>query len=134
MKKKRIVILIFFLVVGAGAWWYFRRVNAPPSYETTQVVRGDLRETVSASATLVAEQEIDLNFEMTGRIASVSVKVGEDVAAGEPVARLESKTFDGQIASAKAAVDRASAESLLREETTREASRAQRMRSCTTNP
>lgn len=125
MKKKWVVLsLVGILVVGG--FWYWRKVSAVPKYETVSVVRGDIKETVSASATLVASEEINLNFEITGRIKNVAVKEGQKVGAGETLASLESVALREEVEKAEAALMRAQADAAVNDNTLREAERAER--------
>lgn len=125
VKGKFLFSALLLLLIGGG-WWYWHRRSSVPSYQTTEVSRGDIRETVSASATLVASNEIDLNFEVAGRVRSIAVKEGDRVAAGEVIAVLESVELEGNVESAKAALDRARAETLANDDTVREAAEAER--------
>lgn len=120
MKKKWIFIVGMALLFGGG-FWQWRRSAAVPSYETVEVVRGDIAETVSASATLVASEEIDLNFEITGRIKSIPIREGQTVAAGETLAVLEWTALQGEVAKAEASLAKAKADATANDDTLREA-------------
>lgn len=120
MKKKWFFIAGAVLLLGVG-FWYWKRSTALPSYETVAVVRGDMMETVSSSVELVASEEINLNFEMTGRIKSISVREGQKVEAGETLATLASVSLEKEIAKAKASLDRAKADAATNDNTLREA-------------
>lgn len=120
MRKKWWIICALVLLCGGG-FWYWKRATAVPNYETVTVVRGDIVETVSASATLVASEEINLNFETTGRIKRIAVKEGQKIGAGEMVATLESAALQAEVARAEASLDQAKADALLNDDTLREA-------------
>lgn len=120
MKKKWIIIVVICLLLGGG-FWYWRRSTTVPTYETVEVVRGDIAETVSASATVVASEEIDLNFEITGRIKNIAVREGQIVAAGEMLAALESVALQGEVAKAEASLAKAKADAVANDDTLREA-------------
>lgn len=120
MKKKWFFVVGAVLLVGGG-FWQWKRSTALPTYETVEVVRGDIVETVSASATLAASEEIDLNFEIAGRIKSIAVREGQKVGAGETVATLVSVSLEEEIAKAEAALLRARADASVNDDTLREA-------------
>jgi HlyD family secretion protein len=119
-KKKSFWFLI--VVVAGGSWlWYSRRDAGQPQYVTAQVVRGDVVQTVSASATLVADGEVDLNFETSGRIRDVAVKVGDTVGQGDVLADLEAVALDEEVKKAQAAVAKAEADAGVNDDELREA-------------
>ncbi len=88
---------------------------------TVPVLRGDIRETVSVGATLIASDDIDLNFELAGRIKDISVKEGQKVSVGETIATLESVALREEIAKAKAALEKAKADAVNNDNALREA-------------
>lgn len=120
MKKKWFFIIGIALLCGGG-FWYWKRVTTKPTYTTVTVTRGDVKETVSVSASLVASEDIDLNFEITGRIKSVAAKEGQKVSMGDTIATLESASLNEGVASAQAALDRARAEGMANDDALREA-------------
>lgn len=62
-----------------------------------------------------ARQESDLGFEIAGAIDAVLVEEGQTIAAGEPVARLNTDRLEARRAELVAARDRAAADSELAE-------------------
>jgi len=82
-----ISLIVVFLLVGGVL--YQRRQNAKPQYSTAVVTRQELTQTVSATGTVEAAKEVNLNFKVSGRLASVLVKVGDKVTAGQKLASLE---------------------------------------------
>lgn len=120
MKLKQWLVIIVIIALGGG-FWYWKKSSATPNYETASVVRGDVTETVSASVSLVASDEVDLNFEIAGRIKSIAVSEGQKVAAGEAIASLESATLEGEVDRASAALERARADASMSDHALREA-------------
>lgn len=120
--KKTIIAMIFLALVGGG--WYWHRKSSAPTYETTLVERGTVRKTVSANVSLVADTEIDLNFETTGRIKAIAVKKGDDVSEGEVIATLDSASVSEGVARAQAALEKARALAVASDDTLNEAREA----------
>ncbi len=99
------------VVLGAGIPLLINQLKATPSVSPSdiyQVRYGAVSETVSATGTLQAPTEIDLNFTGTsGILSSMNVKVGQHVTAGQVLARLNDASAQVQIASAQAGVAQA---------------------------
>jgi len=85
--KKIIYLVIIILIVGVGVYYFFVRNNGEePLLET--VARGTVVREVSESGTVSISEEINLSFKTTGDIAQIPVVVGDQVTAGQTVARL----------------------------------------------
>lgn len=85
--------------VGAAAWWGVGRA-AP--VESAVIARGTLVRSVVTSGQVVAPRRTALGAEASGRVVEVAVEVGQHVAEGDVLLRLDD-------ASARAAVDEARA-------------------------
>lgn len=104
VKKWGIWILIIAAVIG-GVVFYFKNKKPVTTYTTADAVLGDLKQTVSVTGDLVADEEITLNFELGGRVSKVFVKQSDQVAAGDKIATLTDATLQKQVDQAKAALD-----------------------------
>jgi multidrug efflux pump subunit AcrA (membrane-fusion protein) len=67
------------------------RSSASPSLRTTAVRRGDIVLSASGAGTLEAARERELAFGTSGRLALLSVKVGDHVKAGQLLAQLDNQ-------------------------------------------
>lgn len=87
--------------------------GAPPAAEvrTAQVSRGSVTQTVAVSGSVSSAGTIKLNPATNGKVAQLLVSVGQQVSAGQPLARLD--TTDLQSALATAQNNLASAQSNL---------------------
>lgn len=81
------------------------------SQRLVEVVRGDLALTVSGSGNIEIADDIDLAFDIGGRIARINVEEGDNVAAGNVLAKLD--TTDLELALAQARVTLTQAETAL---------------------
>ena len=92
---RRIIIVVVVLAVVLGGSWLLYQATAqekeppPPDYEIYTVSTGDLSSTVSATGSIEPIDEANLTFKGTGRVAEVGVEVGDQVRAGDVLARLE---------------------------------------------
>jgi multidrug efflux pump subunit AcrA (membrane-fusion protein) len=101
------LVVVAVLVVAAGGWVLTHRggtsyITSTPAYETVQ-------ETVSLSGTVVPQQEANLNFGVSGTVATVNVAAGQTVTAGQTLATLETAPLASALAQAKAQLAQAEA-------------------------
>ena len=84
--------LVLVLVAGGG-WWFWRgRTATAATVSSTSTVAASvqtLSQTVSASGTINPKVQSNLRFASSGTVTSVSVKVGDSVTAGQPVAAID---------------------------------------------
>lgn len=77
---------------------------------TEKAERTDLKETVSVSGTLKSNDTISLNFETTGRVNSIEVRVGQKVAKGDIIGSLDNANLQLAVDQARANLDKARAD------------------------
>jgi len=87
--------LLIIVVVAAVAFFTYRTVNAqsasglPSNLTTVKVTQGSLQATVGASGNVYANQTANINWATAGRIATINVKQGDTVKAGQVLATLD---------------------------------------------
>ena len=99
------------LVLIGGLVAYF--VNLDPqtvsyrtvSYRTATVERGDLEITVNASGTIKPVKTVDVSSQLSGQISELLVDFNDEVRKGQPIARLDSRSFAARVRGAKSAVE-----------------------------
>ncbi|MFA5962193.1 MAG: efflux RND transporter periplasmic adaptor subunit [Parcubacteria group bacterium] len=121
LKYKKTIAFILILIIAVGYFFYARSKKPKVEYTTATVERGNLAQTVSATGDLKDDSEIVLNFELGGRISKIYVKKGDKVAIGDSIAMLDSTDLSGQVAQAKAALDKATADAGSNNDAVREA-------------
>ena len=87
----------------------------PTPVEAVKVVFSDYLQTVSVSGEIRARVDSDLSFRVSGKVVERLVDVGDHVAAGDVLARIDPKQQQADLAAAEAAVR--SAEAQLRQTT-----------------
>ncbi|ATU93943.1 efflux transporter periplasmic adaptor subunit [Phyllobacterium zundukense] len=104
----RISLLALVLVAGC------QPDNAPPRsptpVEAVKVAFSDYLQTVSVSGEIRARIDSDLSFRVSGKVIERLVDVGDHVAAGDLLARIDPKQQQADLAAAKAAVRSAEAQ------------------------
>ncbi|MCP5271812.1 MAG: efflux RND transporter periplasmic adaptor subunit [Burkholderiaceae bacterium] len=96
---------LLLLAVAAVAWWASR----PPAVPALQVQTGPLVRSLQFSARVAAQSSVDVGATLTGRVATVAVREGDDVAAGTPLLRLEDDEARAALAQAEAQLAQARA-------------------------
>lgn len=101
------------VLVGAGLalWRLTRPAPTTPTAQTVTVAaaRTILRQSITASGTLASQRQSYLNFPAAGTVATVQVKIGDAVAAGQVLATQDSTMLDAAVSSAEAGVEAARA-------------------------
>lgn len=92
MKKHKIIpiIIIVLIVIGAGAWWTFAR---PHKNDSELVLYGN-----------VDIRQVSLAFSNSERIVEMLAEEGDAVAAGQVVARLDTRTLELQMEQTRAQI------------------------------
>jgi len=111
MFQRKTVIWTLIAVAFLGGIVYFSFLRKPKTeYNTAEVKRGDLKETISVSGTLKANDTISLNFENTGRVKSVDARVGQKVGKGDVIGYLDDINLQLAVDQAKANLNKARAD------------------------
>jgi HlyD family secretion protein len=82
------------------------------TYLTAAVERGDVRTTLSATGTLRALVTVEVGSQLSGQVSDVLVDFNDEVRQGEPLARLDPRTFASEVRGAEAGLDVARADVL----------------------
>ena len=94
-KAPRWVKLLVFgvaLVCALGLvvrWWRGRSAVVPTQYVTAEVVRGDVRVTISATGTVEALNTVEVGAEVSGRITKLYVDYNDHVEKGQLLAEID---------------------------------------------
>ncbi|MGH7141787.1 MAG: efflux RND transporter periplasmic adaptor subunit [Minisyncoccia bacterium] len=93
------------LVIAAVATAYvFITVKHLPPHTYVSVATSTINETVQASGTVTPTESVDLGFQRGGAIATITVAVGDHVAAGQTLATVASADLQGELEQARANV------------------------------
>lgn len=111
MFQRKTIIWTIVAVVFLGGVVYFSFLKKPKTqYETAEAKKGDLKETVSVTGTLKANDTISLNFESTGRVKSVDVRVGQKIGKGDIIGTLDDAGLQLVVEQAKANLEKVQAD------------------------
>jgi len=106
--KKIIVIFVVVLVVVEIYLIFFKKSG--PAFTLYTVPNGTVIQEVSETGTIKKGEKINLSFKSPGRVEKVYVEVGEEVKAGDSLARMDARQLSIQLNEAKASLDLYSAQ------------------------
>ncbi len=76
-------------------------------YITEATVVGNISQTVSATGAVTTSDKVDLNFKITGTLSGILVTEGDEVTAGQILAKLNDRSARSQVAQAQASLSSA---------------------------
>jgi HlyD family secretion protein len=98
------------VVVAIGGYlWLSGGGEERVTYVTSEVTKGNLTVTVTATGNLKAINQVDVGSEISGIIKTVHVDVNQTVKAGQPLARLDPDKLEAQVLLTRAALAAAKA-------------------------
>lgn len=101
----RVLVAIVLLgVAGYAGWTMLAPSEAAVQPETVAVTRGTVETTVLASGALQASAVTSVGAEVSGRIQSLPVKLGDTVKQGDMIAQIDSVDQENAVRSAEASL------------------------------
>ncbi len=105
MNRNWLITGIVVIIVVVIALFAYPRLTASAAstanLQTAPVQRGDLIASVNAAGNVVATQDTKLGFQTSGRVAQVSVQVGDRVTQGQVLMQLDTTDLDLALRSAQ---------------------------------
>jgi HlyD family secretion protein len=100
---RMLVIVLAALIVG-GTIMVVRgnTGTATVDYRTAEATRASIQQTVAISGSVNPSGTARLNFRSSGRLSSILVSVGQQVTAGQELARIEATDLENTLANAEA--------------------------------
>lgn len=98
-KVKTGIAVLVLAAAAFGGWKYYQgqqQAKKAAAVETTDVIRMDMKSTVSATGTIRPVNSVEVSSKVTARIKSVLVKENDTVTAGQTVATLEGKDYEAK--------------------------------------
>ncbi|MEW6092930.1 MAG: efflux RND transporter periplasmic adaptor subunit [Chloroflexota bacterium] len=109
LSKNKIwfAIVVVALLAGGGGYLYYRfgylpgQASDTATMQTAVARQGDLVLYASGTGTLIPADEVSFGFETSGEVSEVLVSVGDEVEAGQLLARLDDTDAQAQLTEAK---------------------------------
>src|SRR5579864_8368132 len=108
---RRVLFIGLAAAVGLGSTYVavegnpLARNQQAPVYATAPVRQGTLQVTVSATGPVTSAQSVPLSFKSSGKLAEVDVAVGQQVTAGQVLARMDPGDLQAVVDQAQATLN-----------------------------
>ncbi len=102
MKKTILTLVVIAAIAASVGGYYYTRPGPEPKVSTTQVTRGDITESVSATGTLDAVTAVTVGSQVGGIIQEIPVDFNSIVKKGDVLLRINPDAINTQIEQAKA--------------------------------
>ena len=100
----RLFAVVLVALVAGGAV-FVSRANAPAAkteLRTQAVTKGSVIQSVAVSGSVAAMNQTKMSFKTSGKIAAVYVSIGQQVTAGQALAKLDTTDLEAALAQAQA--------------------------------
>lgn len=108
-KNWAVVGVVSVLVLAGGIWWWHSRGGEKLSFTTTDVKRGEVTATISASGTIEPLEVVDIGAQVDGRISAFgkdtegkTVDYGSTVTEGSLLAKIDDSVYAADLSVSKA--------------------------------
>ncbi|MFA7252838.1 MAG: efflux RND transporter periplasmic adaptor subunit [Candidatus Paceibacterota bacterium] len=109
VKDHKIWSTIIILIIISIAFFLIKGNSAPEEFKTVKAEIGALKAEVSVTGNVKPLSEVDLAFERGGKVATLSVAVGNRVSAGQYLASVSNADLQANLDQAKANLKKAKA-------------------------
>ncbi len=103
--RKRIITISSIAIIIGGYFALQGIFGGKISYTTVPVERMNIEERVSVIGSVISAKEIDLEFERSGKIRRINVKVGDQVSSNQILVQLNTAELSAQLLAYQAALE-----------------------------
>lgn len=109
LRRRVLAALVLGTAILGGTIVYAQASKVTTTYRTALVTYGTITQSIGMAGNLTPVNEADLNFASAGTVQSLYVQVGQTVAAGAPLATLDTTLLSAQLLQAQATLSSAQA-------------------------
>ncbi|OTH00280.1 MacA family efflux pump subunit [Acinetobacter sp. ANC 4973] len=102
--SKIIVAVVCILAIAVTAWFFFKPQQQQPQYISSEVVRGDIEDSVLATGVLEATKMVSVGAQVSGQVKKMYVKLGDPVKQGQLIAQIDSIRQENDLKTAEASI------------------------------
>ena len=100
--SKVILIVVCIAIIAAVSWLMLKPKNEQPQFISTEVVRGDIEDSVLATGDLEATKMVSVGAQVSGQVKKMYVKLGDQVKQGQLIAQIDSVRQENDLKTAEA--------------------------------
>lgn len=108
MRKKTLVVIIIIILI-AGVLFFIPKKSKTSLFQTKQIVRHNLNQTVEASGIVNPVQSVNIGSQVSGRIYKLYVDYNSKVKKGQLLAEIDPALFQASVDKARADLNNAKA-------------------------
>jgi multidrug efflux pump subunit AcrA (membrane-fusion protein) len=109
LRRRVLAVLVLVTAILGGTIVYAQASKVTTTYRTALVTYGTITQSIGMAGNLTPVNEADLNFASAGTVQNLYVQVGQTVAAGTPLATLDTTLLSAQLLQAQATLSSAQA-------------------------
>jgi HlyD family secretion protein len=102
LRQRWLLLPIILVIIAAIVLWRLQASATPTTTTTATVSQGNLTIAVTGSGAVAAARTVALPFQQSGTITAVNVKIGDQVKAGQVLAKIDDADLQLQLQQAQA--------------------------------
>ncbi|ELN6932586.1 efflux RND transporter periplasmic adaptor subunit [Vibrio navarrensis] len=103
--KKKLLIFLAIILLASMVGYFFYPQQAPLSFATETVRRGNIEQTVLATGMLQASKLVAVGAQVSGQIEKLAAQLGDELKQDDLVAQIDSLTQQNSLKEANAALN-----------------------------
>lgn len=103
--KKKLLIFLAIILLASTVGYFFYPQQAPLSFATETVRRGNIEQTVLATGMLQASKLVAVGAQVSGQIEKLAAQLGDELKQDDLVAQIDSLTQQNSLKEANAALN-----------------------------
>lgn len=100
-KYLKLIIVASLVILGSACYTIFKRPKDEVKYLTETVKKGNISQTITASGTVRSSNRVEVGAQVSGKITSINVSLGQEVKKGDLIATIDSLTQNNNLEEAK---------------------------------
>lgn len=106
-------LLVLCVFVGTGLWWLLTLKSNRVEYVTVNIIRGDIRQVVTATGEINPVNTVSVGSQVSGTIEDIFVDYNSHVTKGQLLLKIEPSVLEAAVAEAEAALNSAKSQLTL---------------------
>lgn len=100
-KYLKLIIVASLVILGSACYTIFKKPKDEVKYLTETVKKGNISQTITASGTVRSSNRVEVGAQVSGKITSINVSLGQEVKKGDLIATIDSLTQNNNLEEAK---------------------------------